>query len=144
MRRFLILSFAAIVSMQAASTPDEEIRAVVKTYLEAREKKDPKTLATVFTADADQLVSSGEWRKGQSSLVDGTLASSARETGKRTVEIETVRLLSKDVAIADGRYTISGDNTQARRMWSTFVMKREGGKWKIAAIRNMMPAGGAR
>jgi hypothetical protein len=25
-------------------------------------------------------------------------------------------------------------------MWSTFVMTREGGGWRIAAIRNMLPA----
>jgi uncharacterized protein (TIGR02246 family) len=142
--RHLVLPLALVLipaTCFAAKPPEEEIRDVVKTYLEAREKRDSKLLATVFTADVDQLVSSGEWRKGHSSLVEGTLASSARETGKRTVEIETVRFLSKDIAIADGRYTISGDNTQARRMWSTFVMKREGGKWKIAAIRNMLPTG---
>ena len=27
-----------------------------------------------------------------------------------------------------------------RRMWSTFVMVRESGGWRIAAIRNMLPA----
>jgi hypothetical protein len=25
-------------------------------------------------------------------------------------------------------------------MWSTFVMAKEAGAWKIAAIRNMLPA----
>jgi hypothetical protein len=67
------------------------------------------------------------------------LASSARETGKRTIEIETIRYIAPDVAIADGRYVIAGA-TDARRMWSSFILKREGGGWKIAAIRNMLPA----
>lgn len=113
---------------------------MVKAYLEAREQRDEKALAALFTADADQLVSSGEWRKGRMPLAQGTLASSARETGKRTIEIETIRFVSNHVAIADGRYTIAGSATDARRMWSTFVMRREKGRWKIAAIRNMLPS----
>jgi len=124
----------------AAAKDDDAIRGVVRTYLESREKRDEKLLATVFAADVDQLVSSGEWRRGQAELVKGTLASSARETGRRNVEIETIRYITKDVAIADGRYTIAGD-ANARRMWSTFVMKREKGGWKISAIRNMLPTG---
>jgi uncharacterized protein (TIGR02246 family) len=122
----------------AAGKDDDSIRAVVRTYLEAREKRDDKLLATVFAEDVDQLVSSGEWRRGLPDLVKGTLASSARETGRRTVEIETIRYITKDVAIADGRYTIAGD-ANARRMWSTFVMKRVKGGWKVSAIRNMLP-----
>jgi len=48
--------------------------------------------------------------------------------------VETVRFVSADVAIADARYEI-GD----RKMWSTFVMKRGPGGWRIEAIRNMLP-----
>jgi hypothetical protein len=29
-------------------------------------------------------------------------------------------------------------------MWTTIIVKREAGAWKIAAIRNMMPSGGTR
>lgn len=130
---------AASMAWPEGAADDAAIRGVVKTYLEARDQRNDKLLATVFAADADQLVSSGEWRKGRAALVEGTLASSARETGRRTVEIETIRYLSKDVAIADGRYVIAGA-AEDRRMWSTFVMKREAGGWKIAAIRNMLPA----
>lgn len=125
----------------AAQTPSDDaaIRGLVKSYLDARDQRNDKLLATLFTAEVDQLVSSGEWRKGRAALVEGTLASSARETGKRTIEIETIRYISADVAIADGRYVIAGA-ADARRMWSTFVVKREKLDWKIAAIRNMLPA----
>jgi len=131
-------------TLQAAAqglAEDSAIRTLVKSYFEARDQRDEKLLASLFTADVDQLVSSGEWRKGRASLVEGTLASSARETGKRTIEIETIRYISADVAIADGRYQIAGA-AEARRMWSTFILKRENGRWRIAAIRNMLPAAG--
>ena len=139
-RQLPILFFFASLGGSAQPVPaDAEIRALVRTYLEARDQKNAELLATVFTDSVDQLVSSGEWRRGRQSLVEGTLASSARETGKRTVEIETIRYLTPEVAIADGRYTIAGADN-ARRMWSTFVVQRQNGRWRIAAIRNMLPA----
>ena len=86
------------------------------------------------------LVSSGEWRRGRDELVKGTLASSQRTGGNRTITLETIRFPARDVAIADGRYEITGGAGGDRRMWSTFVMTREGAGWRIAAIRNMLPA----
>jgi hypothetical protein len=35
---------------------------------------------------------------------------------------------------------ITGLEAGDRRMWSTFVMVKEAGEWRIAAIRNMLPA----
>ena len=52
------------------------IRDVVKEYVGARERQDPAAVGALFTSDADQLVSSGEWRRGREALVKGTLASS--------------------------------------------------------------------
>jgi uncharacterized protein (TIGR02246 family) len=115
------------------------IRDVVKQYMSTREKGDAAALGALFTADADQLVSSGEWRRGRDELVKGTLASSQRSAGTRTIVLETIRFPTRDVAIADGRYEITGGSGGDRRMWSTFVLTRDGG-WRIAAIRNMLPA----
>jgi uncharacterized protein (TIGR02246 family) len=123
----------------AAANDDAAVRDVVRKYVDAREARDPKAVAALFTADADQLVSSGEWRLGRDNVVSGSLASSAQTGGKRTIDVERVRLVSSDVAIADGRYSIVGDGND-RRMWSTFVMVKVSGSWRIAAIRNMLPA----
>jgi uncharacterized protein (TIGR02246 family) len=136
----MALLAAPIASAQSpAATADEAaVRDVVRRYVEARERRDAGALEKLFTADADQLVSSGEWRRGRDGVVKGGLASSARNTGARTIVVETVRILGPDVAIADGRYEIGG--TETRRMWTTFVMARHAGEWRIAAIRNMLPA----
>ena len=120
----------------AQNRDEAAIREVVKKYVNARDAIDPHAIEALFTADADQLVSSGEWRKGRDELVRGTVASSKKETGTtRTITIETVRFLDANVAIADGRYDLG-----TRHMWSTFLFKKDGGVWKIAAIRNMLPA----
>ena len=130
------------VPVQASDSVDAAaIREVVRLYASAREASDPVAIEALFVTDADQLVSSGEWRRGRSALVTGALASSARTGGTRTLEVETVRMLAPDVAIADARYVIGGiEGAPSRRMWSTFVMVRQQGTWRISAIRNMLPA----
>jgi uncharacterized protein (TIGR02246 family) len=116
------------------------VNEIVKRYVDARERADAKAIAALFTSDADQLVSSGEWRRGREEVVMGTLASSKQTGGKRTITVETIRFPSADTAIADGRYEITGGATGDRRMWTTFVMTRTKDGWRIAAIRNMLPA----
>ena len=121
-------------------TDDTAVRELVKRYNNAREANDPKAIAALFVADADQLVSSGEWRRGRDVVVKGAMASSAQTGGTRTLTVETVRMVSPDVAIVDARYEISGlADESTRRMWSTFVMARQQGVWQISAIRNMLP-----
>ena len=139
---FIVSLVGFLPQSNAATTGRDEaaVRDVVKRYVDAREKSDAAAIAALFTSDADQLVSSGEWRKGRDEVVKGTLASSKRTGGTRTIAVETVRFPVKDVAIADGRYEITGAAAGDRRMWSTFVMTRTKDGWRISAIRNMLPA----
>jgi uncharacterized protein (TIGR02246 family) len=144
MRTILICSIALlwVVPAPAQKTGDDAaIDAVVQKYLNARQERDPKAVTALFLEGADQLVSSGEWRKGREALVKGAMASSERTGGKRTITVESVRYVSPDVAIADGRYELTGlAGGQTRKMWSTFILRKTAGGWKIAAIRNMLPA----
>jgi uncharacterized protein (TIGR02246 family) len=133
------------LAFQAPVQTDEEpaVREVVRKYVDARERSAAKDIEALFTADADQLTSSGEWRKGRDAIVRGTLASSKGNPGTRTITIETVRFPAPGVAIADGRYEITGkvpSTSGVRRMWTSFLMVRVEKTWRIAAIRNMLPA----
>ena len=138
-----ILMAAPLWAQGSTGTSNDEaaIRGVVKRYVDARENRDSKAVEALFTSDADQLVSSGEWRRGREAVVRGTQGSSERNPGVRTITVETIRFLGGDVAIADGPYIIKSAAGSERRMWTTFVMKREAEGWRIAAIRNMLPAG---
>jgi len=145
----LCLIAAVPLSSQTVSPPSADetaVRAVVSRYVDAREKRDPKLLEALFTGDADQLTTSGEWRKGRDNVVKGGLASSQANPGSRQIAIEVVRFVAPGVAIADGRYDITGAGGAApRRMRTTFVVVRDaGGIWRIAAIRNMAPTDPAR
>jgi uncharacterized protein (TIGR02246 family) len=130
---------------QTATGDDAAIRDVVKRYSDARNANDAKTLESLFVADADQLVSSGEWRRGRDAVVKGSLASSATSSGRRTFTIETVRLLAPTVAIVDSRYEIGGTGGAApRSMWAAWLLVKTADGWRIGAIRNMLPAPPAR
>jgi uncharacterized protein (TIGR02246 family) len=122
------------------SVDETAIRQSIQRYVDARNHMDQAALRELFTADADQLVSTGQWRRGLDNLLQGAMASSKKENGKSSVTIEVVRMLGRDCAIADGRYeTSSADAAAPRKMWSTFVMQRTGDGWRITAIRNMLP-----
>jgi uncharacterized protein (TIGR02246 family) len=140
----LLLLSAGPAVAQAPVSDDAAIRAVVAAYAAARDKGDGAALAALFTADADQLVSSGEWRRGRPAVVQGSLTSSQQNEGARTFTLETVRMIAADVALADSRYDIAPPGGPTRRMWASWLLVKDGSGWKIAAIRNMLPAPAAR
>ncbi|RAK57401.1 SgcJ/EcaC family oxidoreductase [Phenylobacterium deserti] len=140
------IAAAALLLLAApaqAQTPADEtaIRDLVGRYVQARDLKDPAAIGALFTPDADQHTTSGEWRRGRDAIVPGALASSGREPGTRRIAVETVRFLSPDIALADGPYTVTALDGAVRRMWATLVVQRHSGAWRIAAIRNAAPTG---
>jgi uncharacterized protein (TIGR02246 family) len=142
MRMFLACIFlCAPLLAQSPAADEAAVRAIVQKYMDARDHQDAHALEALFTADADQLVSSGEWRKGRAEVVKGTLASSQSTGGKRTITVTSVRFPASGVAVADGHYDLTGlAGGQTRNMWTTLVMTRTADGWRIAAIRNMLPA----
>ena len=117
----------------------QQIISLVDQYGQARVAKDTELLKQILTKDMDQLVSTGEWRRGIDQAMEGMLRSSTRQPGSRSLTVEEVRFINEGTAIADARYVIQNQDGSSRKMWSTFVMTEENGQWKITAIRNMLP-----
>lgn len=142
MRRLICLFCLVLGSIASAQSPatkasdEAAVRDIVRRYTEARELSDPKAIEALFTADADQYTTSGEWRRGMSQMVKGMLETSARNPGVRVISIAAVRFVTPDVAIVDGEYKTG---TDGRLVWTTLTVKRDGRGWKIAAIRNIAP-----
>ena len=143
-RSLFSISFSLIITIvlhaQETTTNNNfklEIHNLIEKYLEARQTKDTLLLKSILTTDIDQLVSSGEWRIGIDECVNGMMRSSTSNPGNRMIDIEKVRLLGPDVGLADARYEITSADGTIRKMWSAFIVKKEDGNWKIAAIRNM-------
>ena len=120
---------------------EQAARAANQAFLDTREKNNPAGLAALLTADVDQRQTSGNMRSGRDAVVTGSLATQQSTGGRRTITVDSLRFVGDDVAIADGRYDSLGraDGTD-QRMLTSMVLRREGGAWKIAAIRNMLPS----
>jgi uncharacterized protein (TIGR02246 family) len=137
----IITSFGTLYAQEKTSDASSRaIRDVVARYMQARNDKDAKAIPQLFTSDADQLVSTGEWRKGINELVRGTSASSKKEKNQSSITVESIRLIDPSVAIVDGRYRTVSLDGQTRDMWTTLVLRQTAGAWRIAAIRNMLPS----
>ena len=147
MRRLLlclcILAVVPVAAQQSGRGGDDEaaVRDIVERYTRARELNDPRAIEPLFTADADQYTSAGEWRRGLQAVVKGMLETSARNPGVRAISIQAVRFVSPDVAIVDGEYRTG---TDSQRLWTTLIVRREAKGWRIAGIRNMAPTGQGR
>ena len=140
----LLNLFSVVFSFAQNNSPNNQQRkdiiALIDKYSEAREKRDTVLLKKILTTDIDQLVSTGEWRDGMGSAVQGMLKSSASRPGTRTLTVDKIRMLNTTTAIVDCRYEIQNDNGISRKMWSTFIVIDIEKIWKISAIRNMLPA----
>jgi uncharacterized protein (TIGR02246 family) len=136
------LALGVSLFAQAPAPKDERaVRQIVNKYVEAREAQDAKAIEPLFTSDADQLVSDGTWRRGREALVRGMLESSRKNPAKRSITVESVRFLTPELALVDGRYVQLGRaGAEDRQMWTTIVVKRTAEGWRITAIRNMLPA----
>jgi uncharacterized protein (TIGR02246 family) len=137
------LTVSALTAQETRGRSGDEaaVRETVQRYMDARNAGDARAIGTLFTSDADQQTTSGQWRRGRAEILPGTLDSSQRNPGTRTIAVQSVRFVTPDVAIADGRYEIASGAGSARTMWTTLVLTREQSGWQIAAIRNMVPAG---
>jgi uncharacterized protein (TIGR02246 family) len=143
--RYVVLAVLATLAWAPAAAAqgggeEQAVRDLVQRYVDARDRRDAAAIGALFTADADQFTTSGEWRRGRDAIVAGALASSQRNPGARTIAVETVRFITPDVALADGGYTIAGGGA-GRPMWTTILARRQADGWRIAAIRNALPAG---
>ena len=117
----------------------EQIYALIDVYAKARVEKNATLLTSILTEDIDQLVSTGEWRRGFNSSLEGMMRSSSSNPGSRTLTVEYLKFLNEQSAIVDCRYEIKNSDGSLRKMWSSFAVVYVQDQWKIASIRNMLP-----
>ncbi len=135
----LMVSCSIMAQPATTSKQNQEIYSLIDSYSLARENRDTVLLKNILMPDVDQLVSTGEWRNGIQSSVQGMLRSSASSPGTRTLTIDKIRLLNSQCGIVDAKYEIKNADGSDRKMWSSFIIVQHKGRWKISAIRNMLP-----
>jgi uncharacterized protein (TIGR02246 family) len=137
-----VLTFFAPFAVPPQGGDEAAVREVVRHYDETRGRGDWKAYGALFTTDADQRISSGTWRRGTADIVKGTADSIATtyKGGKYTTTVDRVRMIASTVALVDAAFEISnlaGGGT--RRGLITIVLVKDGGQWRIAATRSMVP-----
>ena len=140
MRKAIVLSVLFVSGFMFSYGQEKAITQLIDQYSLAREKIDTVLLKSILTPNVDQLVSTGEWRVGIKSAVDGMLKSSAGSSGTRTLSIDKIQMLSATSAIVDCRYDIQNADGSIRKMWSSFIVVDEKKVWMIRSIRNMLPS----
>jgi uncharacterized protein (TIGR02246 family) len=152
MRQLALTGIAMLIAVSPApaqntsrAADESAIKAVIKGFIDTREANDRAGLTALLTEDADQRQTSGNMRSGREAVVSGSLETTQSTGGRRTITVDSLRFLGADVALADGRYdSIGRSDGSDSRMLTAIVLRREGGAWKIAAIRNMLPTAPAR
>jgi hypothetical protein len=137
--QMLTVSFLYGQSPLVSDQVSKDLYSLIDKYNEARDNSDTVLLKTILTADIDQLVSTGEWRTGIRTAIEGMMQSSANNPNGRKLTIEGIRLLNDGSGIVDCRYEISNADGTVRKMWSSFIVVKQKEKWRISAIRNMLP-----
>jgi uncharacterized protein (TIGR02246 family) len=139
-----VVVLAAGAEVGSGQTSDEAaIRQVVQRFDDTRNTGDWKALAALFTKDADQLISSGTWRRGPDDIAKGMqeITSTAYKGATHKTTADRVRMLAPGIAISDGTFTITNiAGGGGRTGLVTMVLMKDGGEWRIAAARSMVPA----
>ena len=148
MRRVITLLFTfALIIPVLAQTPktgadDAAIRRVVQQQDETRNRGDWKAMGELFTQDAEQYTSAGEWRRGRAQIEKAVaqIMATTYKGAKYTTKVDTVKTLTPTVAIVDGAFEISNiGGTGSRTGHSTYVLVKDADRWRIAAVRSMVP-----
>lgn len=119
---------------------EKAITALVAAREAAWNSGDVAVYRELLTEDADIVSATGRAARGRDAFLKlyveqhaGALAGTVTHT-----KVTHVRMLSDDVALADVTYAMTGGRVAAiRRGLMAFVLRRENGRWRIAAIRSI-------
>jgi uncharacterized protein (TIGR02246 family) len=101
---------------------------------------DTVAYAQLLTEDADIVSATGRPARGRDALLKLFAEQHANVfAGVRTrTTVTHLRLLSQDAALADVSYELEGGEVDAiRRGMMTMVLRKNAGRWRIAAIRSI-------
>ena len=133
------------VMLCAAGTkgsPEDEsaIRKVLAESMAAFNEHRPNLIPEATTDDFDVVNPPGTYTRGKPDFQEAFRG--AFRSAKMVGTVDRIRFIRPDVALVDGTFEISGsDITPAPKGFRTFVLVKENGRWKITALRQMIPVG---
>jgi len=138
-----LLGCPGVVTAQTA-LDSAGVGAFVEAYRTTWNGHDPSDLAAFFTEDADMIMGTDPISVGRRAIQRWWQDYFSRQEPGRHVAIVThaVRLISPEVAVLNVTTTTEGLDARGEELSSrdargTWVVVREGGTWRIAAMRGM-------
>ncbi len=131
----------------SAMATEKEVRALYQQFTESWNRHDVKAVASMWIPEGDHLEPDGRGVRGQAS-VEALLKEQHASVFKNTslaLKIDSVWMVTADVALADGTYEITGivapdgSAVPKRAGHLTSILVRKDGKWRIAGSRLMTP-----
>lgn len=136
---------AALIGWQKAFKIDEQtVAALIAARETAWNAGDTEAYAQLLTEDADIVSATGRAARGREAVLKlyAEQHANAYAGVKTHTRVTHFRLLGKDVALADVDYELAGGKVDAiRKGRMAFVLRRDAGRWRIAAIRSMPERG---
>jgi uncharacterized protein (TIGR02246 family) len=123
------------------SADEEAIRQADDVFVKAYEQGDAKSIAALFTIDAEYVDESGNVFQGREAI-EQSFAEFFAENPSCNLEmnIYTIRFISPGVAVEDGSSTVTRSESRASidSRYTTVYVKSEG-KWLAASVRDHAP-----
>jgi uncharacterized protein (TIGR02246 family) len=120
----------------AASSDEADIRAAAEAYEKAYAAGDSKTLAAMFTEDAELTDPSGRTIEGREAIGAEFATTFAREPGgKIDVRIDSIKFITPDVALESGTaQSSSSDGRAAAPVRYTALHVKRNGTWLLQSV----------
>ena len=123
------------------SSDEQAIRQAAELFVNAFDQGNAKTIATLFTEDAEYVDEKGNVFQGRTAIEKSMALFFAENPGCKLEQvIDTIRFLSPGVAVEDGHTTISHPEfSDAIGSRYTTVYVKQADKWLAASIRDHAP-----
>ena len=139
-------AFAAVLLLPCSTSSDRAhgqendatsaIRAAIRSYADALERGDGKTLANLWTPDGDIVDDEGRVLNGREAVAQVTAAAKDAPRPSFRIAQTNLRLLTTDVAIEDGTVEVTPPGaTTPLSGWFSATWVRHEGVWKLASLR---------
>jgi len=154
MRSWMIVSFGFALTVmavpalgQGTSADEAAIIKVLERFAPAWAKGDAKTLAALYTTDADYVSSTGFTARGRTEIEKtyvGQFSGVYKGTSLKQATT-SIRFIKPDVAIVNSTFEVAGlrgrdgEEVPPRKGMNTNVLVKQNGQWLITAHRGWVP-----
>ena len=130
----VVVPLVLVASTAARADDTDAIRESSAAFAAAFDKGDAKAIAEMWTAEGELIDAAGKVHRGRPAI-EAAYAEffQTHPNEKIDVAVDSIRMLSSDAAIEEGRASLSGLEAGASN-YSAIHVKSDG-KWKMAVVR---------